>query len=65
MAPFIDLAVAVVGTAAVIGAVRFVTWQVRTFNRPATPARVRPPRVEPCDFSEALKPPYRASRNER
>ena len=31
-------------------------------GRPETP---RPDRVEPVDFNEALKPPYRAFRSER
>jgi hypothetical protein len=50
MAPFIDLAAATAGTAAVIGAVQFVRWQITTFNRPATEPRVRPVRAERIDL---------------
>lgn len=56
MDALIDLTVSVAATAAVIVAARFVVWLVRTYHRPATATRVRPVRVEPIDFNEALRP---------
>lgn len=56
MAPFVDLIVSVIGTGLIVGAAWSVVWLVRTYHRPVTAARVRPERVEPIDFNEALKP---------